>query len=80
MLCAGSTLLLAKQSLDKAPYKLSGAGAKLAGITFRRLAFSWIRLNIGFLLRENSLLYSSNLPLGVPNWTVIYTITHRHST
>jgi hypothetical protein len=31
------------------------------------------------LLRENSLLYSSNLPLGVPNWTVIYTITHRHS-
>jgi hypothetical protein len=25
------------------------------------------------------MLYSSNLPLGVPNWTVIYTITHRHS-
>jgi hypothetical protein len=43
------------------------------------LAFSWIRLNLGFLLRENSLLYLSNLPLGVPNWTVIYTITHRHS-
>jgi hypothetical protein len=43
------------------------------------LAFSWIRLNLGFLLRENSLLYSSNLPLGVPNWMVIYTITHRHS-
>jgi hypothetical protein len=42
-LCAGSTLLLAKQSLDEAPYKLSGAVAKLAGITFRRLAFSWIR-------------------------------------
>jgi hypothetical protein len=80
VLCAGSTLLLAKQSLDEAPYKLSGAGAKLAGITFRRLTFSWIRLNLGFLLRENSLLYSSNLPLGVPNWTVIYTITHRHST
>jgi hypothetical protein len=35
-------------------------------------------INLGFLLRENSLLYSSNLPLGVPNWTVIYTITHRH--
>jgi hypothetical protein len=30
-------------------------------------------------VRENSLLYSSNLPLGVPKWTVIYTITHRHS-
>jgi hypothetical protein len=78
VLCTGSTLLLAKQSLDEAPYKLSGAVAKLAGITFRRLAFSWIRLNLGFLLRENSLLCSSNLPLGVPNWTVIYTITHRH--
>jgi hypothetical protein len=34
-------LLLAKQSLDESPYKLSGAVAKLAGITFRRLAFSW---------------------------------------
>jgi hypothetical protein len=79
VLCAGSTLPLAKQSLDEAPYKLSGAVAKLAGITFLSLAFSWIRLNLGFLLRENSLLYSSNLPLGVPNWTVIYTITHRHS-
>jgi hypothetical protein len=43
VLCAGSTLLLAKQSLDEAPYKLSGAVVKLAGITFRRLAFSWIR-------------------------------------
>jgi hypothetical protein len=40
VLCAGSTLPLAKQSLDEAPYKLSGAVAKLAGITFRRLAFS----------------------------------------
>jgi hypothetical protein len=34
-------LLLAKQSLDEAPYKLSGAITKLASITFRRLAFSW---------------------------------------
>jgi hypothetical protein len=67
------------KALDEAPYKLSKAIAKLASITFLSLAFSWIRLNLGFLLRENSLLYSSNLPLGVPNWTVIYTITHRHS-
>jgi hypothetical protein len=52
VLRAGSTLPLAKQSLDKAPYKLSGAVMKLAGITFRRLAFSWIRFNLGFLLRE----------------------------
>jgi hypothetical protein len=32
---------------------LSGAVAKLASITFWSLAFSWIRLNLGFLLREN---------------------------
>jgi hypothetical protein len=69
-LCAGFTLPLAKQSLDEAPYILSGAVAKLAGITFLSLAFSWIRLNLGFLLRENLLLYSLYLPLGVPNWTV----------
>jgi hypothetical protein len=36
-LCAGSTLPLAKQSLDEAPYKLSEAVAKLAGITFSRI-------------------------------------------
>jgi hypothetical protein len=35
VLCAGSTLLLTKQSLDEAPYKLSGAVVKLASITFR---------------------------------------------
>jgi hypothetical protein len=35
VLCAGSTLLLVQsKSLDEAPYKLSGAVAKLAGITF----------------------------------------------
>jgi hypothetical protein len=31
-------------------------------------------INLGFLLRGNSLLYLSNLPFGVPNWTVIYII------
>jgi hypothetical protein len=35
VLCAGSTLLLVQsKALDEAPYKLSGAAAKLAGITF----------------------------------------------
>jgi hypothetical protein len=29
-------------------------------------------INLGFLLRKNLLLYSSYLPLGVPNGTVIY--------
>jgi hypothetical protein len=33
-------LLLAKQSLDEAPYKLSGAVVKLASITFSRIGFS----------------------------------------
>jgi hypothetical protein len=40
------------KALDEAPYKLSGAIAKVASITFLCLAFSWIRLNLGFLLRE----------------------------
>jgi hypothetical protein len=35
VLCAGSTLLLVQsKALNEAPYKLSGAVAKLAGITF----------------------------------------------
>jgi hypothetical protein len=40
------------KALDEAPYKLFRAIAKLANITFWSLAFSWIRLNLGFLLRE----------------------------
>jgi hypothetical protein len=52
VLCAGSALQLAKQSLDKAPYKLSRAVAKLASITFLSLAFSYWIDNLGFLLRE----------------------------
>jgi hypothetical protein len=42
VLCAGFTLLLVQsKALDKAPYKLSGAVVKLAGITFSSLAFSY---------------------------------------
>jgi hypothetical protein len=42
VLCAGSTLLLMQsKGLDEAPYKLSGAVAKLASITFLSLAFSY---------------------------------------
>jgi hypothetical protein len=52
VLCAGSVLQLAKQSLDEAPYKLSGAVAKLASITFLSLAFSYWIDKLGFLLRE----------------------------
>jgi hypothetical protein len=39
MLCAGSTLLLTKQSLDEVPYKFSRAIAKLASITFWSIDF-----------------------------------------
>jgi hypothetical protein len=53
VLCAGSTLPLAKQSLDEAPYKLSEAVTKLESITFLSLAFSYWIDNLGFLLREN---------------------------
>jgi hypothetical protein len=42
VLCAGSVLLLVQsKALDEAPYKLAGAVAKPAYITFRRLAFSY---------------------------------------
>jgi hypothetical protein len=42
VLCAGSTLLLVQsKALDEAPYKLSGAVAKLASITFSSLPFSY---------------------------------------
>jgi hypothetical protein len=42
VLCAGFTLLLVQsKALDEAPYKLSGAITKLAGITFSSLPFSY---------------------------------------
>jgi hypothetical protein len=42
VLCAGSTLLLVQsKALDETLYKLSGAVAKLAGITFWSLVFSY---------------------------------------
>jgi hypothetical protein len=55
VLCAGSTLLLVQsKALDEVPYKLSGAIAKLAGITFLSLAFSyWI--DIPWFLTEEKL-------------------------
>jgi hypothetical protein len=53
---------------------LSGAIAKLASINLRKLVLSPTgSINLGFILREDLLLCSSYLPLGVPNWGVIYT-------
>jgi hypothetical protein len=60
------------KALDEAPYKLSRAVAKLASITFWSLAFSYWINKPWFLTEGKLLLYSSYLPPGVPNWTVIY--------
>jgi hypothetical protein len=55
-------------------YKLSGAVVKLASINIRKLVLSPTGLiNLGFIVREDLLLCSSYLPLGVPNCAVIYT-------
>jgi hypothetical protein len=55
-------------------YKLSRAIAKLASINLRKLVLSPTgSINLGFILREDLLLCSSYLPLGVSNWAVIYT-------
>jgi hypothetical protein len=76
VLCAGLSLLLVQsKGLDEAPYKLSGAVAKLAYITFIRLTFSYWTDKPWFLNEGKLLLCSSYLPLGVPNWSVIYIST-----
>jgi hypothetical protein len=54
-------------------YKLSGAVAKLASINLRKLVLSSTgSINLDFILREDLLMCLSYLPLGVPNWAVIY--------
>jgi hypothetical protein len=61
-------------ALDGAIYKLSGAVAKLESINLRKLVLSPTgSINPCFILREDLLMCSSYLPLGVPNWAVIYT-------
>jgi hypothetical protein len=73
VLCAGSMLLLVQsKALDEAPYKLSGAVAKLAGITFWCLTFSYW-FNKPWFLTEGKLAAVLIIPpLVVPNWSVIY--------
>jgi hypothetical protein len=63
-----------KQSLDEAPYKLSGAVVKLAGITFCRLAFSYGIDNLGFITEGKLAAIFIKPSLGVSNWPVIYFI------
>jgi hypothetical protein len=75
VLCAGSTLPLAKQSSDEAPYKFSGAVAKLASITFLSLAFSYWTNKPWFRTEGKTCCYIHHtFLLGFPNWPVIYFI------
>jgi hypothetical protein len=61
-------------------YKLSRAVVKLASINLRKSVLSPTgSINLGFILREDLLLCSSYLPLGVPNWAVIYTPSRNFS-
>jgi hypothetical protein len=54
-------------------YKLSGVVAKLASINLWKLVLSPTgSINLGLILREDLLLSSSYLPIGVPNWVDIY--------
>jgi hypothetical protein len=76
VLCAGSTLPLAKKSLDEASYKLSRAVAKLAGITFSHLAFSYWIDNLGFITEGKLAAIFIKPSLGVSNWPVIYFINY----
>jgi hypothetical protein len=73
VLCAGSALLLAEDALTSyRKRRPCWSVTRLASITFWSLAFSWIRHTLVSFWGKSLLLYSSYLPLGVPNWTVIY--------
>jgi hypothetical protein len=54
-------------------YKLSGVVAKLASINLRKLVLSPTgSINLGFKLREDLLLCSLYLPLGVPLAEILF--------
>jgi hypothetical protein len=77
VLCAGSALQLAKQSLDEAPYKLSRAVAMIASITFLSLHFSYWIDKPWFLTEGKACCYiHQTFLLGFPNWPVIYFINY----
>jgi hypothetical protein len=64
------------KALDKAPYKLSGAVAKLASITFLSLAFSYWIDNLGFVTEGKLAAIFIKPSLGISNWPVIYFINY----
>jgi hypothetical protein len=65
------------KALDEAPYKLSGAVAKLASITFLSLVFPTGLIYLGFITEGKLAAVLIKPSLGVSNWLVIYTIQHR---
>jgi hypothetical protein len=67
------------KALDEAPYKLSGAVAKLASITFLSLAFSYWIDNLGFKTEGKLAAIFIKPSLGVSNWPVIYFINYMPS-
>jgi hypothetical protein len=70
----------AKLCLGRTIYKLSRAVAKLASINLWKLVLSPTgSINLGFILREDLLMCSSYLPLRVPNWADIYTLSSNFS-
>jgi hypothetical protein len=77
-LCCGQIPRCSWQSkaLDEAPYKLSGAVVKLAGITFLSLAFSYGIDNLGFITEGKLAAIFIKPSLGVSNWPVIYFINY----
>jgi hypothetical protein len=67
----------AGKALDEAPYKLSGAVAKLASITFWSIGFFPTgRLNLGFITEGKLAAILIKPSLGVSNWPVIYFINY----
>jgi hypothetical protein len=75
VLCAGSTLPLAKQSLDEAPYKLSEAIAKPVSITFSRLSLSYWIDNLGFMTEGKlAAIFIKTFSWGFPTGRLFYFI------
>jgi hypothetical protein len=71
VLCVGFTLLLVQSyALDKTPYIncLEQSPSQLASTFGSWFFLLLVRLNLGFILREDLPLCSSYLPLGVPKW------------
>jgi hypothetical protein len=72
VLCAGSALLLVEDALIRIVNGALVGSHSASKHHLLEFGFFLDTINLGFLLRENLLLYSSCLPLGVPNGMLIY--------